>query len=267
MILRNFLFLDTESLNDYLAALQGHIVSGDITQTEMEVSGKSGKAGFKVAEGALTIEQSTETRQVLALTDAARFQKLYDLLDKENHIQYLDAFDEEIWGQLRKGELLEVESDIRFPESFKLFHAANELSSLLGFLKTFGENLFDNPQDRVMLEGISEFAAMSKGKPIPIVFEAVSTPGFSFFAKLNPKYVKCDLDDLEGEATVFGKIQRIVKPDKEIEVYSILPALTTSFSGLSRDEIARKKRELRETGGIDVLKGPAIVILPLAIYR
>ena len=50
MILRNFLYLNTESLTDYLSALEGYIVEGaDVLESERSQYG--GKAGITLAEG------------------------------------------------------------------------------------------------------------------------------------------------------------------------------------------------------------------------
>lgn len=120
MILRNFLFLDTNMLTDFLAQIEGYVIEGPIDQTEMKKGQKDIKGDVKVIKGGGTSEKSTEIKQRLATTDGARFQKFYELANENEMVAYLDAFDEGIWHGIRRGELLEVQAKIGFPKSFAM---------------------------------------------------------------------------------------------------------------------------------------------------
>lgn len=267
MILRNFLFLDTATMEDYLATLEGYVIEGTVDQTEVEKKDRSGKAGYKIVEGEIASEKSTETKQKLAVTDGAKFQKLYELLEKKDSVQFLDAFDEEIWTQLRRGELLEVDAIIRFPKPFTLTQAIEDLSPLMDIMATFGEDSLADPKSRAALEGMSAIAKLAEGKPIPILFEAASTPGFTFVANLPRRHLRCQLSDLEGEATVVGKIQRILAKGTKCEVFSLFPAFASSLPSLTREQRNQMQREMVKKELAEVVKGPAIIVTPLAIYR
>ena len=166
MILRNFLFLDTATMEDYLATIEGYIVEGAIDQTEVEKKDKSGKAGYKIVEGGIASEKSTETKQKLAVTDAAKFQSLYEILEEQDLVQFLDAFDEEIWNQLHRGELLEIDAAIRFPRPFILTQAIEDFSPLLDIVAAFDID----PKKRgrkinnIMIEDVSALRTLKKRK-------------------------------------------------------------------------------------------------------
>src|SRR5438552_443583 len=98
MILRNFLYLDTSTVADYLSSLDGSVVEGPVDRTLSAKHDKGLKANFNVVEGALSGGGSSETREKRLVTDAAKFQRLYELIEEE-HVQWLDAFDDEIWQQ------------------------------------------------------------------------------------------------------------------------------------------------------------------------
>jgi hypothetical protein len=267
MILRNFLFLDIATMTDYLSTLEGSIVEGPIDQTEVEKREKGGKAGYKIIEGSAASEASTETKQKLAVTDAARFQRLYELLEQQNLIQFLDAFDTDIWSQLRRGELLEIQATIRLPESFMLTQAVEDFAPLLDIMAAFDEDPLSDPKTRNAFEGIRAVAKLTEKKHIPLLFEAASTTGFRFVANLPRQYLRCELSDLQGEAIVFGKIQRILPKRKKLEVFSLLPAFTASLPGLNREQRHRMQREMSKQKLAEVVRGPAIVLAPVAVYR
>lgn len=267
MILRNFLFLDTATMEDYLATLEGYVAEGTIDHTEVEKSDRSGKAGYKIVEGEIASEKSTETKQRFAVTDGAKFQKLHDLLEDQGLVQFLDAFDEEIWNQLRRGELLEIDATIRFPKPFMLAQAIEGFSPLMSIMAAFGEDSLTDPKDRVAFEGMTAIAKLVEGKPVPILFEAASTPGFTFVANLPRRYLRCQPSDLEGEATVVGKAQRILTKGKKVEAFSLFPAFSSSLPSVSRERRRQMQREMVKRRLAEVVRGPAVVLTPLAIYR
>jgi len=261
------LFLDIATMEDYLATLEGYVTEGTIDQIEIEKKDRSGKAGYKIVEGEIASEKSTETKQKLAVTDGAKFQQLYELLEKEGSIQFLDAFDEEIWTQLRRGELLEVDAIIRFPKPFMLTQAIEDLSPLMDIMIAFGEDSLADPKSRVALDGMSAIAKLAEGKPVPILFEAASTPDFTFVANLPRRYLRCQVSELEGEATVVGKIQRILTKGAKVEVFSLFPVFASSLPNLTREQRNQMQREMVKKELAEVVKGPAIILTPLAIYR
>jgi len=267
MILRNFLFLDTATMTDYLSTLEGYVIEGTVGQTDVGKKEKGGKLAAKVIEGGATSEVSTETRRQLAIPDAARFQRLYELLQEQDLIQFLDAFDVEIWNQLERGELLEVQATIRLPELLTLTQMVEDLFPLLDVMTAFGQDPLNDPEARIAFDGMREVGKLTKQKHVPLLFGATSTPGFYFVANLPRQYIRCPLSDLQGEAIVFGKVQRILTKGQEYEAFNLLPSSISFPPGRNltkeqRRKIRRAKKEVTET-----VKGPAIVLSPLAVYR
>jgi len=266
MILRNFLFLDTATMVDYLAVLEGYTVEGPIEQTEAEKKGIGGKAGYKVIEAEKASETSTETKRRLTMTEAAQFQRLYEILEEQNLIQSLDAFDAAIWAQIRKGELLEIEASVQLPEPFMLTRAIEDISPLLDIMAAFDQDPLSDPKARTAFEGVRAITKLAENKPIPLLFEAVSTPGFRFVSHLPRKFLRCALADLQGEMTVFGKAHRILDKSEKLEVFSLFPDLT-SLPNLNREQRRKIQRDMSKKNLAEVIRGPAIVLAPIAIYR
>jgi len=264
MILRNFLYLDTGTLSDYLSTLDGYIEQ-EVDETETEASQKGGKLTVKVAEGSGASEKSTETRRKLAVTDAARFQRLYELLEDANAVQYLEAFDLEIWQQLQRDEVLEIQANLRIPNILLQLQQAKNLTPYIELMQLVGEDPLADPKTAEAVTGMSSLHSILAEKPIPLLFEAVSAPGFRFFASLSQQHLRCDLSDLRGEAVVFGKVQRLLAKGKKQQVFSILPEMESFMAVNRKQRRAMKGKKSREV--TEVLKGPAIILMPLAVYR
>lgn len=265
MILRNFLFLDTAMMTDYLATLEGYTIEGTIEETEISKKSKAGKVSAKIVGAELDSETSTETRRRFATTNSARLQRLYDLLQEQHVIQPLDAFDEHIWNQLQRGELLEVQAIIGLPEWFTMTQIVEDVSPFLDIMAAIDEDAFADPDTRTAFEGMRALAKLTEKKPVPLLFEPASTPGFAFVANLSRSYLRCPLADLEGEATVLGKIQRILRTGQTKRVFGILPDIQSSLPKVGRQQRptpGQKTPQVAET-----ITGPGIVLTPLAVYR
>ncbi len=266
-VLRNFLFLNTALMTDYLSTLEGYVIEGAIDQTESGKSEKGVKVGYQVLEGSALSETSQETKQQIAIPDAAKFQRLYECLEEQEAIQYLEAFDEEIWNQLRRDEVLEVQATIRLPESFMLIQTAEDASALAHFMTSCGLDSLVDSETRTAIEGIREFVRLAENKPIPLLFEAVSASRFQFIANLPRPHLRCDLSDLQGEAVVFGKILRILQKGQKLDVFSFLPESLWPKGRRSVSKEERRRSKVAENRLKEVVRGPAIVLDPLAVYR
>jgi hypothetical protein len=263
MILRNFLFLDTDALSNYLSTLEGYAeVEIDETVTKQRMAG--GKVSIPIAEGTGGTENTTSIKRKLATTDEARFQRLYEILDGKNDVQYLDAFDIGIWQQLYRGEIIEVQAKMHLPTILRQLEEVESLSPLLNIASLFGQNPLDDPQASEAVQGMKAMNKMMEGKPLPLLFEATSTRGFHFFASLPRQHLRCQLSELQGEATVFGKIQRFIEKGKQETVFSLMPEFE-SLTNANRKQRRSMQKKLQQDF-VEKLKGPAIVLSPTAIY-
>jgi hypothetical protein len=267
VILRNFLFLDNKMLDDYLATLEGYTAEGSISQTEFKKSGKSGKGGYKFIEGGLSSEKGTETKKTLAVTEAAKFQRFYENIEESNGFTFLDLFDDELWGNLQRGELVEVEVTIRLPEPYQLTQLIEGISPFLDIMTALGEDPLSDPKSKAAFDGMRGFSKLVENKPIPLICDSVGTPGYKFLSNLPQKYLQCTLDELQGETTLFGKIQRRIPKSQKYEVFSLVSAFTLSLPNMSRSQQKEMQKDMVDKGIAEVIEGPAMIVIPLAIYR
>ena len=225
MALRSFVFLDTDVVDEYLSGLEGAVVEGPIDQTETEKKGKSGGIGYRGVGLTASGEKSFETTQRLSLTGSAKFQRLYTLLDERGEIQYLEGFDEAIWDQLKRGEALEVQATIRVPDLFKVAEVTEQASDLLDLMVAIGQDPLTDPSVQTGLEGMRAFGKLVEKKHVPLLFEATQAPRYRFVASLPRQFLRVQPSDLQGEATVFGIIQRKVPRGERVESFNLLPDL------------------------------------------
>ncbi|KPV50449.1 hypothetical protein SE17_26895 [Kouleothrix aurantiaca] len=266
MTLRDFLFLDTQVISDYLSSLEGYIVEGPVEQTESGEKGADGKFDLKAVSAGAKLSKSTETKRKLAITDVAQFQQLYDLLEEQEELQYLEAFDEAIWNQLRRGEVLEIQAKIKLPKGLLITRDVENIAPLLDLMQFLGQDPLADQQAKTAFEGMRAVGKSIEDQPIPIIFEAVSTPRFTFVAHLPKKYIRRDLIELQGEATVFGKIQRVLPKGERLEVFSLVPSLTGATS-INRQQRRKMQKNANDNQVTEEIKGPAIILNPVAVYR
>lgn len=267
MNLRNFCYLDTSTLDDYLSTLEGAVIDGPVDQTEQKKSHKSGKAGYKIVEGNIGIETTQETKQKLSITDAGKFQHLFELLETQDQIKFLDVFDEDIWNEISRGDILEIQSIVRLPTWFNLVQTIDSISPFLQLMTAMGQDPLSDTNSRTAYEGISGLAKTMEKSPVPVLFKAVSTPNYEFVTNLSRQYIRCQLSELQAELTVFGKVQRIIKSGERIEAFSLLPVLSTSLPSMNISQKKQMQQDMVNKGLAEIVKGPAMVLSPVALYR
>lgn len=260
MILRNFLFLDTDTVSDYLSTLEGYIEE-EVDQTQTERERRKGE----LPAGSQASEAATQTKRRLAVTDAAQFQRLYELLQSTDDFRYLDRADFEIWNSLQRNKLLEVQVTLRIPRILLQLQQAQSMAPYIELMKLIGQDPLSDPKTEEAFVGITSLNELLRDKPVPLLFEFASTPRFKFFASLPHQYLRCNLADLQGEATVFGKVHRIIDSTKKEEVYSILPEMEALVPTRKQRQALQSKRSRDKYN--EILNGPASILIPIAVYR
>ncbi len=264
-MLRNFSYLNIEALDQYLAQLEGSV--GDSYAER-----KSGKSGGKVSASHRGLgaeygrSKEVEVQQMREVPAAARFQHLHDLLTDSEDIQYLDAFDDGIWQQLRRGELLEIQASIRLPESVSLMRALPAFGQVLGAMERLTDSPLDDPQTAEQYKAMVELTSGGNAGQLPIVFEAISTPRYTFAGKLRTNYLLVDGEELEGEAVVVGKVLRLLAPGKEEEFASITPEMQTLFRFMNRQQRRGAKGADPPRMLVEKVRGPAAILAILAVF-
>jgi len=261
-------------VDDSLAAMDGALYEETVVQTHEKGRSISadahadvpilGNAGIGAGTNSAAKTEITKQAQI---TDAAKFQRVYAQLEREESFQYYDAIDSDIWENFARDDLLELELNIS-PTCIGLLHdsakSAKDLADLAELLTG------QSPIDEKTQEAIKGFQLLGKiesEKGIPVKMKPLNDTKHTFIAYLNPEYMRTTRDQLVGEVTVFCKVQRKLKDNEALDLFNPLGALE-NFQKIGKSKKGRKSSQTRMPRELrDTIKAPAAVIIPLAIYR
>lgn len=269
MILRNFLFLDTNTLTDYLSAIEGYAIEGTIDEKEVKTGGAKAKLGGGQIPAEVNVggKKIVETSQKKRITETAQFHKFYEYLEREKAIQPITTSDDLLWDQFEKNEFLEVKAKAWVSQSFILSGGIDEISKSIDLKEYLGDKIDSSAKgDFAYSTLMGGFKKAATEAEIPLLYEPVYRSGFLFLSRLKRQYLKCQVADLQTEVTVLGKIQRIVNEGQTIEVFNPLSNLFTSLKRLTEDKLRNLKTEMTKHGLLEEIEGPVIVLHPLAVY-
>jgi hypothetical protein len=171
-ILRNFMYLDTQLLEDYLLAIKGELYEEEtIVEKEEHIGG--GLIGAKVAgiggEGKKEKTTGREVRKRVKMTESALFHELYSILESEQAFSYYEAITPDIWDNIKRNFLLEVNVSARFSMLDSLTDLLEQIESLTNLVETTtGQNMID-AQAAEAIKGLKGLGEMQSNKGVPCV--------------------------------------------------------------------------------------------------
>jgi hypothetical protein len=273
-MLRSFSYLDEALLDDFLAQVEGGLYEEQSERQER--SGKGGvRAGGKVgpveAGGSKDKSHTEEVARIVRQTPTSRFDRLYEGLVEQEQVQFLDAIDQDIWDQLRRGEIVEIEGVVRSAGLEKIVDLFKSFSELLPIMEATGTvDTEINSEMSSAMGALSSINDLNRSNDATwITVELASSPGFTFGAELRPSNLTRGLDQSEGEATVFGKIRRLLRAGEEL----MLPSVFSGLEGVLPEDERRKLSDVFEDPRIAALGlgsprlvYPAAILSVVAIY-
>jgi hypothetical protein len=269
-MLRNFLYLDESIVNEFIAQLEGGVYEVDQVTVRSQgghsARGRVGLApiGAEIA-GGRSKEQETE-RKVIQ-TGPSAFNRLFGLLDESGQIQPINALDRAIWSQLRRGEVLDIEASVSLAGFTKLFDLATQMQQLAKVAAVF-ERPFEQTATASVGQ-ITDFATLMHSDWIPVVAKPIGSPKYRFLARLDRRKLLVDPMEIEGEAMLFGKLQRILGKGEELPVADVFPAWS-ALPIAKRRELEGKLRaaDFARFGlGETTIRPPGALLTAVAIYR
>ena len=164
--------------------------------------------------------------------------------------------------------MLEVNVSARFSIFDGLTDLVEQMGSLANMMETTtGQNIIDNDA-AVAMEGLKSLGQMQSNKGISCVFNFKSSPDYKLISYLSPKYLRVEKDQMIGELTLFCKVQRLLTEEEEFELVDLF----SGFKNLGLNREQRRKLDFPEDLAMpdelsDTVKGPAAIVIPIAIYR
>jgi hypothetical protein len=264
-MLRQFLYRDDDLIADFLSQVEGGTFDEEhqrsVRTGDRAVTGELGIGGTKIG-GKRGSGDQAESERTVRLTPAALFGRLYDALDNVGEIQWLESLDDDIWRQLKRGEIVEVEAVIASSTISRLSSLAEQVGPLLQVMQAMGEDVDDSTREA--MTGIQSVGDMF-GSNVPVIARAAGAEKYKFITNLDRSRLLVSVDQIDGEATVCGKIQRILKPSEKYTLFESLPGM----GALPREMRREMQRGVKNEKDLPdaVVSGPAAVITPIAIYR
>ena len=261
-LLRDFLYLDDRLTSQYLAQLEGGVYEEEdqSVTSERTRGGQAGaKAGPVSASGSRGQSAEESTSRTMRQTAEGNFRRLEKLLDEQDSVQWLEAFDEAIWDALERGEALRIESVLKVSSLYQATDLAASIGPMMELMEVFGESVDAETQQAIT--GLTQVNQVLKD--ISVVAHAAGTPKYKFICPLKRDFLREEIGSLGGECIVLGILQRRLKPG---ERYSLLDAI--GIGGvMSRADRRKAERDMKKDMPDTVVSAPAAILTPLAMYR
>lgn len=265
MIFREFLYLDEEKVNSFLAQVEGGIYdeskSKDVSSRSRGGSASVGAQGFR-AEAGRGSELGGETERTIRDTPESKFNRLYPSLDAKDIGKDPKA---SIWGDLSTSEIVCLDCEVEVPSVVRFMDQIDSISDIVSMMDKFAPGKV-TPEDNEMVKGLQGFAKyVGDDKMMALGYPETESPVFAFrLRKANLLGVKPE--DLEGELKVVGKVEG---KWLEGETRSLLDI--PGISMISR----RDRRSMNRTSSSQPLEsnedmmipGPGVSLSVIAIYR
>lgn len=270
MKLRNFLYLNTKVVEDYIAAIDGFTYDEEsqaiATSKENTMAGK-GAIGVASGNGSHTGKQSEEVKRSVRISDAAKFEKIYKYLhsDAEDELKYYEFLSDSEYDKLYRDDFLEVLVTARFSKMKELTDSVKKIAELASVFESITDQQILDQKATEAVKGFSALGQLKSGKEISCVFE-FEDGNHPLVAYLDENYFRCEQENFVGQSYLLCKVIRKISKGQSIKLDEI-------FDDVKKLPLNRAQRrtmpknmdnpaELR-----DIIKGPALVVLPIAVYQ
>lgn len=270
MKLRNFLYLNMKVVEDYIAAIDGYTYDEEsqaiATSKENTITGK-GAIGVASGNGSHTGKQSEEVKRSVHISDAAKFEKIYKYLysDKEDGLKYYEFLSDSEYDKLYRDDFLEVLVTARFSKMKELTDSVKKIAELAAVFESITDQKILDQKATEAVNGFSALGQLKSGKEISCVFE-FEDGNHPLVAYLDENYFRCEQENFVGQAYLLCKVIRKIPKGQSIKLDEILGDVKKL--PLNRAQRRNMPKSMDNPAEIrDVIKGPAFVVLPIAVYQ
>lgn len=276
MLLR-FIYLDTSTLADYAAQLDG----GTLVETKTRrLKRRSGGAKAGVAGVGLNLNLSNDDDDALTYTHppAAQFQRLLAVAEgNPDALLWTEVLEpDSTFKDLQVGETLMWECDADIHQASRMMAKGADASKVLEMLpgllsaltaRATTDNQAISPEDAQKLEQLTALGAVGKqliddAGLMPVVVCTDDTTEWSLYGELDPDYLRADIKD--ERLMIVGKVKRIVPAGTWRRLITApgipLTTLTNQGQVSGNGEPPEEKFD-------PFVRGPALQLDILAIYR
>ena len=269
--LRNFLYLNTKIIDDYLSAIDGYVYNEEAQSiaTSTEAAMRAGGSIKLVSgEGTHTGKTAEEITRSVQISDAAKFDKVFRYLqagDEDEQIKYYELLSEEIFNDLRRDDFLEVLVTARFSKMKELTDTVKKFNEMATVLQGITNQQLIDKQAAEAVAGFSALGQLQSRKAISCVFN-FEDGKYPLVAYLDEDYFKCDQENFIGESYMVCKVLRKIQKGQSVKLDEIFDDIKKI--PLNRQQRRNLPKNMDNPEGLrDVIKGPALVVVPIAVYQ
>lgn len=261
---RNFLFLDENTLNEYYSVINNGLIN---RQEKSSISAKTKAGGVKISGvgGDYKSDENIKTSQIIEKTNALKFNELYDYMNENSDLTYYENMDDEKWKHIGRKNIIEVEVIATIPQIVEQLELIFQLIPTIKNMGQFGENFFEESVDIDKLETTMKILDQYEITKIPIICTAENDEKYKYIMELPTKYIRTSLNDLSGDVTLLGKVHKKYPSDTKVDSFNIIKRLKRVLE-LSESDISKMVKGMYNKMNIEI-NGPAMKIIPLALYR
>lgn len=226
-----------------------------------------GTIGVASGNGAHTGKQSEEVKRSVRISDAAKFEKIYKYLqsDEDDGLKYYEFLSDSDYNNIYRDDFLEVLVTARFSKMKELTDSVKKIAELAAVFETITDQQILDKKATNAVNGFSALGQMKSGKEIACVFE-FDDGKHPLVAYLDESYFRCGQDNFVGQAYLLCKVIRKISKGQSIKLDEIFDDVKKLPLNRAQRRTMPKNME-NPTELRDVIKGPALVVLPIAVYQ
>lgn len=268
MKLRHFLYINSKMIDDYVAAIDGFI-NESCKQTINTSIAQLSKGTMGVGDNKPIREISNNKNEKIKsegrVSEAARFDKIYSYLSENHEIEYYENLTKEIYSKLKRDDFIEVLVNARFSKMKDVTDTAGKFSNLVNCVEKFMDSKLMDDKTQKAISGLNALGNMNDKKQISCVFNFEDSK-IPLVAYLDERYFRCGQERFVGQSYMLCKIQKKVLQGQSIKLDEIFDDIKRL--PLNREQRRKMPKTMENPKEIkDIIKGPALVVIPAAIYQ
>lgn len=281
LLLRDYKYIDIARILDYLSSIDPGVAS-ELTQriksnSGVDISGGFNIQAFKLSGGARTGDES-EVQQTVRVYAQHMFNRLHGELETAEAIRTVDSDTPLEIGELKKSSVIEITREFRPSPLNQMLDSFVEVLDMMKSLG-FDEGEFADGNNMQQIEAIINLLrGENEGKEVPMFAKAEEPGDVSIVFVAKDNFVLHTGAEFQGEMTLFGKVEKLVPSGSSLDLLDLLKVLppgvreAEGFGGTFKEAIHSLMADWpKEFGGpIEkdelLVKGPAVVITPVAVY-
>jgi len=268
-ILRNFLYLNDQLLDNFLSTLGDELFEESTVVEKNERSSEGGgEVNLQLAKGGgkRSSISGKETTKKVNINYAGKFQRLYEKLNEMEGIQYFEGMTGEKWNQIERNSILECLVKISFSKLENIVDVIEKIAPFAQIVQQFSSDKVLDSKTLEAINGIKGLGELNRKNGIPCICSFIDGPKYKIICYLDPELLKVDKGQLIGELNLFCKVQRKIADGEKIDLSDLIS--TIGKLNLNRGQKRKQKTSYKLPDELnDNLKGPALIVTPIAIYN